>query len=396
MGRTQRQTYTLDDARVKQLLAPPKGSKVYYDDEETGFGCRVTAAGFRAFVLNYYTAGRERRYTIGACSTWKTAAARKEAKRLKLQLEANGIDPLAKIQAERGEPTVRDLCERYIEDHLPTKRERSALDDRGMIAKRVLPALGPIKVRDVTFSNIDALHRSITKSGLTTRANRVATLLSTMFEQAIRWGWRTDNPCRGIKHNGENKRERYLSGTELAALTEALDDHPDQQAANIIRLLLLTGARRGEVFAATWDQFDLEAGVWVKPASVTKTKKLHRVPLSAPARLLLADLPQEGAYVFPGRYGGHRQSVKRAWAELCESAGIRGARVHDLRHTFASLLASSGQSLPIIGALLGHSNPATTARYAHLLDDPLRQATETAGALITGKPSAEVISIKYH
>ena len=148
-----------------------------------------------------------------------------------------------------------------------------------------------------------------------------------------------------------------------------------------------------------WDQLDLEAGVWTKPGSMTKQKTEHRVPLSAPARQLLVALREatdEGAeYVFPGPGAtGHRVALKNNWAAICKAARISDARMHDLRHTYASVLASAGLSLPVIGALLGHSQPATTARYSHLFDDPLRAATERAGAIVTGSKSAEVIALR--
>jgi integrase len=142
---------------------------------------------------------------------------------------------------------------------------------------------------------------------------------------------------------------------------------------------------------------DLNEGTWTKPASTTKQKKTHTVPLSAPARQLLSELSESAEtnaeYVFPGRWGGYRTEVRRAWRELCVAAKIKGVRIHDLRHSYASQLASSGFSLPVIGALLGHSQPATTARYAHLFDEVTRQATERVGAVIAGsdKPSAEVV-----
>ena len=165
--------------------------------------------------------------------------------------------------------------------------------------------------------------------------------------------------------------------------------YPDQQAANIVRMLLLTGARRGEVLSAKWADLDLEAGAWTKPGATTKQKTEHRVPLSAPVRALLASLPRSSEYVFPGLRGAPRRvDLKRVWPKICEAAGIKGVRLHDLRHTYASVLASSKQSLPIIGALLGQTQPATTARYAHLIDDPLRSATETAGAVLTGGAKA--------
>jgi integrase len=386
----------LSDAFVKALLAPATGNKVYYDSAVKGFGCRVTAAGARAFVLNYRTRlGRERRYTIGSFPEWRAGSAREQAVELKKRID-RGEDPLADIEAGRRAKTMADLCKRYMEEHAPKKRPSAQTDDQRIIDNFILPIMKHLKVAEVTYSDVDGLHRKITKRGTKHRANRVVALLSKMFNLAIRWTWRTDNPAKGIERNQEQKRQRYLSGTELDALTKALTDYHDQQAANIIRLLLLTGARRGEVLTATWDQFDLTEGVWTKPGATTKQKTTHRIPLSAPARSLLAELHAiaTGEYVFPGRSGGHRENVRDAWAELCQKAGISGARVHDLRHTYASLLASSGLSLPVMGALLGHTQTQTTQRYAHLFDDPLRAATERVGAVVTGKPSAEVHKLR--
>jgi integrase len=167
--------------------------------------------------------------------------------------------------------------------------------------------------------------------------------------------------------------------------------------------LLLSGARLGEVLGLTWDQLDLAAGVWTKPSSHTKQKREHRVPLSAPARQLLVDIhatSEPSPYVFRAHFGESRPAgdIRGAWAALCKTAGISGVRIHDLRHTYASMLASAGLSLPVIGALLGHTKPQTTARYAHLFDDPLRQAVETVGAIVTGaaRPtrSAEIVPLK--
>jgi integrase len=160
--------------------------------------------------------------------------------------------------------------------------------------------------------------------------------------------------------------------------------------------LLLTGARRGEALQARWQDFDLASRTWSKPGAATKQKIQHDVPLSDAATQLLLDLQRragKGAeWVFPAN-GSHRRDVKDAWASLCRSANITGARVHDLRHTYASVLVSAGLSLPIIGALLGHTTAQTTHRYAHLFDDPLRAAAERAGAIITGKPAAEVVPL---
>jgi integrase len=389
--------HRLTDAIVKALPTPERGNRITYDSDVKGFGCRVTAAGARGFVLNYRTrAGRERRYTIGAFPAWKTIAARTEAAEWLKRID-RGEDPLADLEAERAAPTVADLCARYQTDHLPKKRPSSQKSDRQMIERHILPALKHVRVATLTFSDVDGLHRKITAAGTPIRANRVIAVLSKMLSLAIRWGWRPDNPAKGIERNAENKRHRYLAPEELARLTAALAEHKDQQAANIIRLLLLTGARRGEVQAARWADIDLERGVWTKPGATTKQKTLHRVPLSDAAVQLLTGIRDgtdgAGEFVFPGPRG-HRAEIKQNWSAICEAAGIVGVRMHDLRHTYASVLASSGLSLPVIGALLGHTQPATTARYAHLFDDPLRAATERAAAIITGKPSADVVPLK--
>ena len=385
----------LADAVVKALPIPGSGNKITYDTDVKGFGCRVTAADGRSFILNYRTkTGRERRYTIGSFPDWKTPAARAEAAELKKRID-RGEDPLADIEADRAAPTVADLCRTYDEHHLPKKRPASQRDDRANIRLYILPELKHRKVTEVSFADIDGLHRKITRAGKPIAANRVMALCSKMFALAVRWKMRPDNPVRGIERNPERKRTRYLTGDELGRLTAALVEHEDKQAADIVRLLLLTGARRGEVLAARWDQFDLTNGVWTKPGSTTKQKTEHRVPLSAPARQLLAELRTEAEklaqkkggeifdYVFPSHGArGHRHDIKKNWAALCKAVNISGVRLHDLRHTYASLLASAGLSLPIIGALLGHSQPATTARYSHLLDDPLRAATERVGAIV--------------
>lgn len=250
----------------------------------------------------------------------------------------------------------------------------------------------------VNFADVDALHRKI-GARAPTQANRVVALLSRMFSMAIRWGLRTDNPTRSIERNHEHKRQRYLTGPELARVTTALAAMRDQGAANAIRLMLMTGARRGETLAARWRDIDIEAGVWVKPGSTTKQKTEHRVPLSEAACRLLAEMRQQAGvdaeWVFPAPVkAGHRTAIELAWRDLRKAADIPDIRLHDLRHSYASILASSGLSLPVIGSLLGHASPTMTARYAHLLLDVQRRATEVASAVIAGKPPADVVSLR--
>jgi integrase len=392
----------LTDAIVRSLAPPHVASKITYDagpGRVAGFGCRVTAAGAKAFILNYTLAGRERRLTIGAYPAWKVATARREAERLRQEID-RGIDPLGERIAEREAPTVSELCDRYFAEH--AVRKRSTKGDESMIRRVIKPALGNRKVASIAYADIDKMHRKLSETA-PYQANRLVALLSKMFSLSIRWKMRADNPCKGVERNHEERRYRYLTGDELRRLTEALTVHPSGAAANAVRLLLLTGARRGEVLAAEWEQFvGLEAGpaTWVKPSSHTKQKREHRVPLSEPARLLLATMKAvaeteakqksrlPSRYLFPARTGaaaGSMTEIKRSWAAICKAADLRGVRLHDLRHTFASVLASAGLSLPVIGALLGHTQPGTTQRYAHLFDDPLRAATERAGAIVTGK-----------
>jgi integrase len=420
----------LTDKVVKDLPVPEGRNRIKYDSELKGFGIRVTPAGAKSFILNYRTrAGRERRFTIGQVDEgWKVRAARDEAEDIKAKVRG-GYDPLAEIEDERGAPTVAKLCERFKEEHLPKKRPATQQDYSRAIEQYIEPALKHRKVADVDYSDVDGLHRKVTKEGGPYRANRVVAILSKMFNLAIKWKWCAANPAKGIERNPEPKRRRYLDAGELARLTDALNEHQDQAAANIIRLLLLTGARRGEVMGARWDQFDLyagiDAGVWTKPGSMTKQKTEHRVPLSAPVRQLLSDIRAAAEreakkkarpvsdFVFPARVGsGHRVEIKKDWADLCKAAGLltaettagpngksrtvvkHSARIHDLRHTYASVLASAGNSLVIIGGLLGHSQPATTARYSHLFDSPLRKATETAASIIAPKRSGEIVPLR--
>jgi integrase len=382
----------LSDSFAKKAPGPPAGKPyvIHYDGEVKGFGLRVTR-GASSFVLNYRSHGIERRLTIGSFPDWKVAAAREEAKRLKRLID-QGFDPMGERHEERAAPTVNDLIDRYLSEHAIRKRERSQREDKSLIEQWIKREFGNRKVADIRHADIERLHRKITAHGTPIRANRAATLLSKMFALAARWEMRLDNPVRGLDRNSEERRARYLSGNELRRLTVALAEHPHQQAANAIRLLLLTGARRGEVLAARWNQFDLEEGVWVKPSSHTKQKREHRVPLSATARQLLGEMRSESEWVFPSR-NGPLTDIKKSWHTICAAAEITGVRLHDLRHTYASVLASAGLSLPIIGALLGHTQAATTHRYAHLLDDPLRAATERAAAIVTGRPAAEIIEI---
>ena len=303
-----------------------------------------------------------------------------------------GGDPLGDIHAGRQAPSMADLCDRFEAEHLPRLRPSTAKSYRQQIAAEIRPALGAMKVSEVAFSDVDRLHRTISKRGRRTRANRVIATLSKMLSLAVRWGYRGGNPCEHVERNLENRRHRYLTGPELGRLAAALAEYPNVTAANAVRLALLTGARRGELLAARWADLDLASGIWTKPGATTKQATLHRVVLSDVALRLLVEMQRHATseWLFPAPGGGHLTEIREAWDALRAAAGIPDVRLHDLRHAFASLAVSSGASLPLVGSLLGHTEPSTTQRYAHLLDAPQRalvdKVAEAIGAAIVPLP----------
>lgn len=381
--RTPSESMRISDKLVRGLAVPVKGNRITYDAELRGFGVRITAKGVRSFILNYRCKGRERRITIGRYPEWTVLAARKQAEEYRRAIDL-GNDPLENRENVRNAPTVNDLFERYAREHLPKKAPRSAADDRSMWINIILPELGPMKVAEVTSSHCDRLHQKISRDR-PTRANRVIEVLRKAMNLAIRWNWIDRNPASGLQKNQEVKRTRYLSKAEIARLLDALEHHPQKVSADAIRFMLLTGCRRGEALNASWDQFDLENRIWTKPAATTKQRKEHRVPYSTDVATILAVRRAEtdSTSIFAGRLGTPLTDVKKTWEAVRKTAGIVDVRLHDLRHTYASLLVSQGHSLPVIGALLGHTQAQTTARYTHLFDDPLRKATEDAALSIS-------------
>jgi len=218
------------------------------------------------------------------------------------------------------------------------------------------------------------------------RANRVGEALRKAFSLAIEWGWREDNPASGFYRRLENPRERFLTKDEIDRLANALDHDEDQRAADIIRICMLTGARVGEVRQSRFEQFNLDLLIWTKPASTTKQRRMHRVPISENVAAIVRQrklvVPNSSPWVFPGDVAGQPViEIRRFWKRIQREAQIEDVRIHDLRHTFASLLVSGGASLEMIGKLLGHTQLQTTQRYAHLLDAPLREGVNAVAGM---------------
>src|SRR5262249_36649508 len=243
----------------------------------------------------------------------------------------------AETEAERAPPTMLNRIERFRTEHLPRKRPSPRDDYERTLRLHIGPHFGQhTKVADAHFEDVDRLHRKLTAAGSPYQANRTIALLSKMFSLAIRWRMSESNPCMGIEKNTEYHRRRYLNGDELVRLTKSLAKHPDRQAADAIRLLLLTGARRGEVLGMRWDDVKLGTGIWSKLPSSTKQKEHHQVPLSAPVLQLLSEIDKRQRragkrpkFVFPGNGGaGHLLGIKKSWAPPCKAADLQGPRIH--------------------------------------------------------------------
>jgi integrase len=382
------------------MTAPEFGNRIEWDAEVSGFGVRITAAGIVSFVLDYRIFGRQRRYTIGRYPELTATAARDEALTLKKRIR-EGHDPMEERKEFRSEPTLGDLAVEYMaSEKAQKKRANSIRNDKRMLEKIIRPKIGKLRLRAIGRRDVEGLHTSLKDTPY--QANRVLALLSAMFTYAIEdLKWLTTNPVVGIERYHEEKRERFLTMEEMRSFREALDNYHDQNAANVLRLLLLTGSRAGEVLKARWEEFDLDRGVWTKPSHHTKQKKKEHVPLNSAALDLLASMrpAKVAGPLFPGANGKARVTVRRPWVQACKAARLVEAitrlgkrrkitvykptvRVHDLRHNFASHLVSNGVSLEVVGKLLGHTQAATTMRYAHIQDDSLRAATNTFGKII--------------
>jgi integrase len=309
-------------------------------------------------------------------------AAREEAVQLRAGIR-KGHDPLAERERARSVLTVADFAEVYLKRHAePNKSAYGLRDDRRYVTTYVKPRLGKLALDAVRRSDIESLRHELVDTPV--QFNRALAMLHTLFEKAKEWEYlasESANPAHGVKRYLEEPRRRWAQEGELAELLKILDRDPDQEQANAVRLILLTGSRKGETLSATWDQFDLERGTWTKPSHATKQRRTETVPLSASAIELLRRMkgPQASGWLFPGKDGSHRNDVRKFWTKVRKAGKFEDLNPHDLRHTFASHLVSGGAPLALVGGLLGHTQARTTQRYAHLADRPLRNLANQFG-----------------
>ena len=388
-----------------------------WDADLPGFALRIAPSGKKTFFLRYRPkgGGPKRFMTLGHYGPITPSIARQRATEL-LGRVAGGEDPVADLVQAHSAYTVSQAIEEFLSQHVTLKRKpNTGLLYRHILSGKVVPALGHRKLSDVTKADVARFHHSLRSTPVL--ANRTLAALGSLYSWASNRGLIAEglNPTQRMQKYPERRRERYLSPQEMRRLGDALRQAEsvgipwkvdinkptfkhaaaaDKRhtlvspfATAAIRLLFMTGCRLREILHLRWTQVDFERGILRLPD--TKTGSRH-VLLGGAALAILAGLPRIGPFVFPGQQAEKpRTDLKRPWAAIQSLANLPDVRLHDLRHSYASVGAGSGLGLPILGKLLGHTQPSTTARYAHLADDPLRRASESITAEI-GRAMGEI------
>lgn len=360
---------------------------VRWDHVVKGLGLRVYPSGRKTFVLSYRTGARKRLMALGAYGVLTLDEARTTAKR-KLGNVLDGKDPLREREARLAEATVKELGERWLDDWIAPKRKPLTIADyRFRMARYVYTSLGHLRIGDVTRADVAKLHGSL--AGKPRQGNYVLAIASAFFTWTERMGWRApgSNPARYIERYPEARRERYLTHEEIGRLAKALaaadrDNTETKSAIAAILLTLFTGMRRGEVMTLRWEYVDMGNGMIRLPDAKAGARTVLLNP-QAIAILERIERVKGNPWTVTGRRdGGHLEDLEKPWQRIRAAAGLDDVRLHDLRHSFATLGVTSGLGLPIIGKLLGHRVAATTARYAHVAPDPAREANAAIGNMI--------------
>lgn len=354
-----------------------------FDDQLPGFCARIAPNGKRHYYLQYMKHKKVKRLMMGLHGILTAEAARDKAIAMLAKINA-GADPVEEKIQKKLEPTVTELSEKYMKEHVtPHCKPSTAAGYRRYLDKHILPTLGNMKVADVTRTDIAEFHHSLQE--MPYEANRCLEVISKMFNLAELWGFRPDgsNPRKHLTKFQESKREKYLTNEEAKKLGGVLtgiknDKDENPVAAYCIELLLYTGCRLGEIQTLKWEYIDRDDFCLRLPDSKTGARIVY---VGQNVMDLLKEIetrterPAGNPYVLWGaKEGSHIKDVQKPWRRFRKLAGLDGMRIHDLRHSFASHAVSQGMSLPMIGKLLGHTQVQTTARYAHLMADPVREA----------------------
>lgn len=377
-----------------EVLQPADKDYFVWDSELSGLGIRVFPTGRKQFVLQYRFGKASRRMSLGRFGAITPDQARGLALEALVKIRSD-VDPQHEKRLRREAVTVHELAQRFDEEHISVRLKAStAKEYRRNLKLFILPAIGHLRVIDVTRANIAKYHHDWRHRPY--QANRNIEIISKMFNLAELWGLRPDgsNPRKHIKKYPERKRERYFSAGELQSLGRVLEEMEEERielpsAIAAIRLLLFTGCRLGEILKLCWEHVDLPNCALRLPDSKTGAKVVH---LGSAAIDVLREIERNDGnpFVIVGRNpGAHLTDLQPFWQRLRGRAGLKDARIHDLRHTFASVAVSNGQSLPMIGKLLGHTQVQTTARYAHLANQPVLQAANDVSTIIENQLKSE-------
>lgn len=366
-------------AAIEALPLPELGKRAeYWDTKTMGLQVRVTSSGVRTFyVRRRIKGGPPERVKIGAYPAMTPEQARTRANDVNADI-AKGLNPAEVKRGRKAELTFAQLFADYLERH-SKRTKRTWREDESQFANYLAKTLGNKKLSSIERSHVATIHSSITKAGHPTTANRVKALISSVFGWAISAGLWDRNPSTGIKLNREHSRDRFIQGDELPRFFQALADEQNDTMRDFFLLSLLTGARRSNVLAMQWTDVNFDRAEW--RIGKTKNGTPQTVTLSPEALAVLqARKPVEpGRFVLPGHgKSGHLAEPKKGWDRILERAGIEDLRIHDLRRTLGSWQAKTGASMAIIGKSLNHKNQNTTAIYARLDLDPVRESVNTA------------------